>query len=125
MVKATFIFLFLLLARQAGGQYVSPQTQQQQQQQKTDDLAAACIRSAQKDKVCEGLINFQQLGYDTVEIIKEYIHLGPFEYAAMTAINYAINGRVRIRTQSFIWPKWRHVYDFKQDGTMFYLERNF
>lgn len=126
MFKYTAAFLFLLFCHSAQAQYSSPQNaQQQQQQQKFDDLASACLRSVKKDKICEGIIGFQQLGYDTVEVIKEYIKLGPLEYATMTALNYAINGRVRIRTKSFIWPKWRHVYDIRKDGWMLGVERSF
>ena len=122
-----FLALILFFPVVGRGQQAYPRLgyPEQDQQQKLSDLAAACVRAPKKDKVCDAIIEFQQLGYDTVEIVKEYVPLGPFEYATLTAINYGMTGRIRIRAKAPWSDQWRHVYDYKSDKSMFFIERDF
>ena len=83
-----------------------------------DALVSACEQQARRDEVCDGLIKLKQVGDDAVEAIKEYVNLGPFEYAVATALNYAVNGRLRVRSRSFIYRKAEHTYDYKRDGSI-------
>jgi hypothetical protein len=120
--------VFAMLASGASwGQLATPSFNNQQgdQQEKLSDLTAACVRAPKKDKICDAIIEFQQLGYDSVEIIKEYVPLGPFEYATLTAINYGMTGRIRVRSRAPWSDQWRHIYDYQKDKSMFFIERNF
>ena len=125
MLKVFSIFLLLFFSLSSHGEEGRP-TQTENKKIQIDQLVAACISQQKKDQVCEGLIKLKQIGDDAVEAIKEYVQLGPFEYAVVTAANYAINGRLRIRSRSFLYKKAEHTYDYKKDGSVeFTISWNF
>lgn len=65
--------------------------------QKLDAIVQECERQQHRDKICDSLINLKNIGDDSIEAIKEYIELGVYQYYALTALNYALTGRLRIK----------------------------
>lgn len=83
---------------------------------KLDALVQGCVRQANRDRICDSLITLQIIGNDSIEAIKEYVHLGVYEYYALTALNYAATGRLRLRFPVFR-GKWTATFDSQRDST--------
>lgn len=91
-----------------------------------DQLVQACVQSEKRDDVCNTLIQVHQIGDDAVEAIKAFVHLGPFEYAVLTAANFAATGRLRVRPQPILRKDVQNTIDYNKDGIVtIVLEKNF
>ncbi|GEM_PF-3043221 len=85
-------------------------------QQRIDDLVAACIQGKKKDEICKAIIEFKQIGDDSIEAIKSLYPMGPFEYFVLTVINFAQSGRLRIQPEPMIHAKVRNIIEYRTQG---------
>lgn len=90
-----------------------------------DELVKACISSQSQDEVCRTLVQIQQIGNDAVEAIKTFVHLGPFEYAVLTAANFALTQRLRIRTRPLLFKDMQNTLDYNKGTVTLIFEREF
>ncbi len=51
-----------------------------------------------KEGICNLILNVKQLGDDSIETIKEYMNLGPYQYAFLTVANMIANRRLRVKS---------------------------
>lgn len=91
---------------------------------KLDALIQGCVRQAHRDRICDGLISLRDVGTDSIEAIKEYINLGVYEYYALTALNYAATGRLRIRFPVF-GGRFQLTFDSRRDSNELILSTKF
>lgn len=117
------LIVFLLLGSGAAAQYQPskpgrPNFQSQSvEDPKLDTLIQACQKAPRRDKICDALITLQMIGNDSIEAVKEYVELGPYEYYALTALNVALTGRLRVRfalTRTIM-----STLDVQKDSTQF------
>ena len=92
---------------------------------KSDEIILSCQTAKRSDEICKALVGIKNIGDDSVEAIKEYVALGPYEYTALTAANMLATGRLRVRSKSFIHPAARHIYDFRKEEVTIVFEMPF
>lgn len=95
------------------------------QQIRTDELVLSCQTSRRQDEICRAIVVIKNVGDDSVEAVKEFVQLGSYEYAALTAINVVATGRLRLRSKSFLFPNARHIYDIRRDEVTIVFEAPF
>lgn len=126
-LRLIFSILFTFLFTSVGYAQFNPERDKENKERTSsiDEIAAACLRAAKKDKICTTLVELKQIGDDSIEIIKTYIVLTPAEYSALTLLNMIATGRFRIRTKSYFIKGANDILDFKRDSTTFLIEKNF
>ncbi|PIS11783.1 MAG: hypothetical protein COT73_02170, partial [Bdellovibrio sp. CG10_big_fil_rev_8_21_14_0_10_47_8] len=92
---------------------------------KIDALTDSCLASSKRDEICEALIQFREIGSDSLEAIKAYIHLTPRDYALLTMANAIATGRVRIRTKSYLVEGATDTFDIQKNSTSYTFEIGF
>ena len=92
---------------------------------KIDAVVNACRDKPKRDKICDALIEFKQVGDDAIELVKNYIQLTPRDYALLTIANILIQGRLRFKTRSNIIPDATDIYDIRTDQFFFSIEKSF
>lgn len=92
---------------------------------KVESVINACIESGAKDKICEALVEFKQVGDDAIEAVKTYIHLTPKQYFLLTLANMAANNRIRIKTRSYFIRDGTDILDIRKDYVGFAFELQF
>lgn len=92
---------------------------------KIESVINACVESGTKDKICEALTEFKQVGDDAIEAIKVYIHLTPREYFLLTVANMIASNRIRIKSKSRLYEGGTDTIDIKKDHIDFIFEMSF
>lgn len=93
--------------------------------QSVDEIIKACQASQNKDDICKALVRLREVGDDYIEAIKEYIDLGPYQYAILTVANMFATNRLRVRFGAFLIPKATHTIDMQKDEIKFTTEIRF
>ncbi len=121
LLKFSYLFLLSGFLNCAWAQTQSPTTDQQ----KLQSLVEACTSAKTKDPVCEYIVTLKQIGDDSIEAIKQYVKLGPYQYYALTALNFALTGRLRFKTDSIFSDKGSYIFDYKKDEIFFIYQLDF
>lgn len=90
---------------------------------KLDALVQGCAQQAHRDRICDSIVALHLVGNDAIEAVKEYADLGVYEYAALTALNYAATGRLRIRFP--VTKYWQATFDYQRDNTALIFSSKF
>lgn len=107
-----------LLASSPGRAQFRPQNPEDDDKVQLDQLVNACLTAQSRDALCDTIIQIRQIGDDAVEMVKTYVKLGPFEYAMLTVANFAVTGRLRVKTQPLFYKDVENTIDYNTDGTV-------
>lgn len=126
MIKYCLFVLFLLSLHQSKAATFEEERNKVDQKVQFDQLAEACVQTPNPDSICDTLVRLKQVGNDAVEAIKEFVPLGPAEYAVLTITNYAITGRLRARLRPLFHKSITNTLDYTRDGVVtLYAETSF
>jgi hypothetical protein len=115
-MKTIILFLICFSSTNIFAEEVAP---------KIDSVITACVQSVKKDKICEALTEFKQVGDDAIEAIKVYIHLTPREYFLLTVANMIASNRIRFKSKSHLYEGGTDTIDIKKDHIDFIFEMSF
>ncbi|MFN7455378.1 MAG: hypothetical protein ACK5RO_12040 [Pseudobdellovibrionaceae bacterium] len=90
-----------------------------------DEVIAACAQARKKDEVCDAIVKLRSIGTDAVEVIKEFANLTPAQYFALTVVNAAAQGRIRIRTRPSWAPHLEQTIDIKDESVLITVSTKF
>lgn len=122
------VFLSSFLVFSLTGSYVPASTEeasQPEQQFKMEEMTDACEKASQRDKICDVLVQFRQIGNDALEFAKESLELTQTQYTLLTIGNSLATGRVRFRTSAYLIPDADLTFDLKRDETHLLFEKKF
>jgi hypothetical protein len=88
-------------------------------------VATACREMNNHEGACAVVQDIQNIGNDAIEAIKEYVNVGPFEYALLTLVNVGVSQRLRIRSQLPFRKDITQTIDIKKDSYLVSWEKRF
>lgn len=124
-IKSLYWSLLVFLQAQT----VNQDFNQRSQQRTIQDVVVACRgfkldhlqNRFQEAKICQFIIELEQMGADLIEMVKRWLEPGPFEYFLLTVINYSATGRLRFDVQPFLYSRLRGTVEFRQEGELWIL----
>ncbi len=124
-ISTTLLVVLFLTMTSVPAFSVEQASPKQDAKAELDRVIQACVRSEKRDAICDTLAQVRQIGDDAVEWVKAYVHLTPFEYAALTVGNFISTNRARINLQPLFNKEVRNIVDLKNGEVTLILERNF
>lgn len=85
-------------------------------------LADACVAQQSQDSLCHVILDLRQIGNDSVEAIKQYIELGPYQYYSLTVLNALATSRIRIKSKSYLFKDGTQTIDLRPDSIIISIE---
>jgi len=115
-----FLFVLLIAFSISGSAEAAPENTI-----RLESMADSCLKSSQQDEICQSLIQLRQMGYDSVEAIKQYANLSQNQYTLLTIANAIATKKIRLRSKSYFLKDGYDILDIRKDSASLGLEVKF